>query len=186
MIELQFRSKAPIRTYSGKVFSNYRAYKDFLERDFNERCGYTDCPQFWFGGKRNFQIDHFMPRSSHSHLANTYSNLVYSSSHVNRAKSDDIGDYIDPCDTDYNEHFYRDSGGNIFPKESSAPAKYMYKKLKLYLKRYGIIWTLDQLEQRMFRLQQLIEATGDQDAKELFVSIGMKYNNYKRHLKAVQ
>ena len=186
MIEISFRAKAPTRTYSGKELSDYRGYKSFLEKDFNERCGYTDCYQFWFGGRRNFQIDHFKPKSKHGDLETKYSNLVYSCSYVNRAKSDDIGDYIDPCDTDYNEHFYRDSSGNIFPKSTSASAKYMYKKMKLYLKRYAIIWMLDQLEQRMFKLQELIEATGDKDAKEMFVTIGMKYNDYKKHLRAEQ
>lgn len=186
MSEYQFRKISPIRTYSGKELADYRHYKDYLAIDFNERCGYTDCPHFWFGGKRNFQIDHFKPQSKHPELETKYLNLVYSCSYVNRAKSDDVGDYIDPCDADYNQHFYRDNLGNIFPKENSQPAKYMYKKLKLFLKRYGIIWMLDQLEQRMFKLQELIEATDNDEAKALFVEIGMKYSNYKRYLRAEQ
>ena len=119
-------------------------------------------------------------------LAHKYSNLIYSCSYVNRAKSDDIGNYIDPVDVDYNQHFYRDELGNIYPKENSEAAKYMYVKLKLYLKRHSIIWMLDQLEQRMFKLQELIEATKNEEAKELFIEITMKYNNHKRYLRAIQ
>lgn len=185
MNELEFRNSSPQRTYSGKELTDYRRYKDFLVKDFNSRCGYTDCFDFWFGGKNNFQIDHFIPKSKKPELETIYANLVYSCSYVNRAKSDDLGDYIDPCDTDYNEHFYRDELGNIYPKDDSPSAKYMYIKLKLYLKRYSIIWMLDQLEQRMFRLQEIIESTDNTEAKELLVEITMKYNNHKRYLRAI-
>jgi hypothetical protein len=105
---------------------------------------------------------------------------------VNRAKSNDLGNYLDPCITDYNQHFFRDSAGNIFPEVDSEPANYMYKQLKLYLKRYGIIWMLDQLEQRMYVLQELIENTGDAEATKLFVEITMRYNDYKKYLRAEQ
>jgi hypothetical protein len=184
MSEVIFRDKSPERTYTG-AFKDYRRYKNFLEKDFKSRCGYTDCFDFWFGGKPNFQIDHFKPKSKHPELETTYSNLVYSCSYINRAKTDDIGDYIDPVDIDYNEHFYRDHLGNIYPKETSTSAKYMYIKLKLYLKRYSIIWMLDQLEKKMFKLQELIEATDNPEAKELLVQITMKYNNHKRYLRAI-
>jgi hypothetical protein len=185
MSQLPFRDSTPKRSYTGKELANYRDYKDYLEKDFNQRCGYTDCHQFWFGSKRNFQIDHFKPIKHFPELETKYSNLVYSCSYVNRAKWD-VGNYIDPCDIDYNQHFYRDELGNIFPKSDSDAAKYMHKKLKLFLKRYGIIWMLDQLEQRMYKLQELIEATGDSEAKELFIEVSFKYNNYKKYLRAEQ
>jgi hypothetical protein len=186
MSQLQFRDTVPKRSYTGKELASYNSYKDYLEKDFNQRCGYTDCQQFWFGGKRTFQIDHFKPVLHFPELETKYSNLVYSCSYVNRAKWHDVGNYIDPCDTDYNQHFYRDGLGNIYPKSDSDPAQYMYKKLKLFLKRYGIIWMLEQLEQRMYKLQELIEATGDADAKELFLEVSFKYNNYKKYLRAEQ
>ena len=55
-----FRHIAPQRTCTKKK-ANYNAYKDFLAEDLNHRCGYTDCADYWFGGKRCFQIDHFKP-----------------------------------------------------------------------------------------------------------------------------
>jgi len=186
MNQYQFRTDKPMRSYTGNELVNYRGYKDFLETDFNQRCGYTDCHQFWFGGKRTFQIDHFKPQKYFPELETKYFNLVYSCSYVNRAKWHDSGNYIDPCDSDYNEHFYRDGLGNIFPKANSEAANYMYKKLKLFLKRYAIIWMLDQLEQKMFKLQELIEATGDAEAKALFLEVSFNYNNYKKYLRAEQ
>jgi hypothetical protein len=184
MNKLNFRDTSPSRNYTGKELTDYKRYKDSLEKDFCKRCGYTYCQQDWFGGKRNFQIDHFKPKSIHPELETKYSNLVYSCSYVNRAKSDDIGTYIDPCDIDYNEHFYRDELGNIYPVETSDSAKYMYKKLKLYLKRYSIIWMLEQLEIKKEHLWKLIEEHEDPDAKDLYILIDRQYVNYKKYLTA--
>jgi hypothetical protein len=186
MSEIAFRNESPQRTYLGKELLDYRRYKDSLVIDFKHRCGYTHCLDFWFGGKTNFQIDHFKPKSKYPELERNYKNLVYSCSYVNRAKSDDFGFYIDPVDEDYNLHFYRDELGNIYPRDNSPSAKYMYIKLKLYLKRHSIIWMLDQLEQKMFTLQDLIEESKNPIAKELLVAITMRYNNYKRHLRSIQ
>lgn len=180
MSKLNFREDPPQRNYFGVELNDYRGYKDSLEIDFAQRCGYTYCQQDWFGGKKNFQIDHFKPKSLHPELTTKYSNLVYSCSYVNRAKSNDIGNYLDPCDVDYNEHFYRDELGNIYPVETSESAKYMYIKLKLYLKRYSIIWMLEQLERRMEVLRTIIELTSDENAKELFIAITFQYMNYKK------
>lgn len=187
MSSLDFRDKTkpPVRTYSGKELKDYKSYKNHLESDFKQRCGYSNSHHDWFGGKRNFQIDHFKPKSIHPELETKYSNLVYSCSYVNRAKSDDIGNYIDPCDTDFNDHFYRDELGNIYPVEKSEPAKYMYRKLKLYLRRYSIIWMLEQLEIKKEHLWELIQKYGDQEAKDLYILIDRQYMNYKKQLTAV-
>lgn len=185
MNHINFRNISPKRTYVGKELKDYRKYKDALEKDFGERCGYTCCHQSWFGGKRNFQIDHFKPRSIYPDLETKYSNLIYSCSYVNRSKSDNEGIYIDPCDVDYNDYFYRDDLGNIYPVESSEVAKFMYVKLKLYLKRYGIIWMLEQLEIKMECLRMLIDEGDNTEAKDLFIAIAFKYMDYKKYLNAV-
>ncbi|HRH48673.1 MAG TPA: HNH endonuclease domain-containing protein [Panacibacter sp.] len=186
MIQLKFRGKSPCRTYNGKELSDYKYYKNHLVLDFNRKCGYSDCSHSWFGGQNNFQIDHFKPKSKFPKLETKYSNLVYSCSYINRAKSDDLGTYLDPCDEDYNDHFYRDELGNIYPKDDSDTARFMYLKLKLYLKRYGIIWMLEQLEIKMNKLKILIEETDDQEAKDLLIAITFKFLDYLKYLKAVQ
>lgn len=186
MNKLSFREKegTPERTFKGKEHKTYRAYKAHLQKDFKKKCGYTNCLDDWFGGVTTFHIDHFLPQSKYPKLKTKYSNLIYSCSYVNRAKSNDEGDYLDPCDADYNEHFYRNELGQIFAEPSSIEAIYMHKKLKLYLKRYSIIWMLEQLEQRMFKLQQLAVVSDDPTIKDLFFEIGTKYNDYKRYLRA--
>lgn len=146
-----FRQKSPARSLV-KRKKNYREYKDELARDFNHRCGYTDCSDFWFGGQHTFQIDHLKPWSKYPALKTDYSNLVYCCSYVNRAKwDDDSPHYLDPCTVDYNDHFERDDNGYIMGK--SADAKYMVKTMHLNLTRYAIIWKLDILDDIITRLK---------------------------------
>ena len=152
-----FRDHSPKRTCT-KSYTNYRSYKEYLATDFSNRCGYTNCPDFWFGGKDNFHIDHFLPWKKYPafpNLKTDYSNLVYSCSYVNISKSDDEGNYLDPCNEDYNKHFTRDKYGAILPNPKSNKAVYMHQKLKLYLGRYKTIWMLDKLESQMQELIKL-------------------------------
>lgn len=164
----KFRNNHPARTYMGTE-TNYRRYKPYLAKDFFGRCGYTDCPDIWFGGKNNFHIDHFIPWKNHPkkpNLKTDYSNLVYTCSYVNILKSDDEGKYIDPCKVDFNQHFSRDNIGNIIPNPKSKEANYMYIKLKLYMKRYQVIWLLDNLLTKMEQLKVVIESIHDGDQKD--------------------
>lgn len=159
----KFRQKAPVRTFK-KTYATYTDYKPYLQTDFNKRCGYTDCSDLWFGGVGTFHIDHHKPWKKYPkepNLKTDYANLVYCCSYVNILKSDDIGDYIDPCDIDYNDHFERGKSGEIIPMKKSKPANYMYTKLKLYLQRYEIIWTLDNLFRKMQRMEDVIAKETD-------------------------
>lgn len=183
---MKFREKQPSRTCI-KAYTNYRSYKPFLAEDFFNRCGYTDCSDFWFGGMNNFHIDHFIPWKqfpNNPKLKTDYKNLVYCCSYVNILKSDDLGTYIDPCNEDYNKHFQRDNIGAI--TAITPRATYMYKKMKMYLYRYQIIWTLDKIFEKMKILEKVIKRTKNQKAKDLYIELSFEYNNYIEYLKANQ
>lgn len=184
-----FRLSAPHRTCT-KIYASYRSYKKYLAEDFNTRCGYTDCSDFWFGGKNTFHIDHFKPFSKNPKLENEYSNLVYCCSYVNILKSDDEGDYLDPCNTDFNEHFERAADGSIVPIINSKQAKYMYNKLQLGLSRYRIIWMLDEILLRLQKLQEVIKNTSDtkikNDLRITHSELAEEFTNYLGYLKAQQ
>lgn len=182
-----FRNEHPKRTFE-KTYAKYGSYKPHLAKDFFNRCGYTDCPDFWFGGTNNFHIDHFIPWKNYPdkpELKTDYKNLVYSCSYINILKSNDEGDYIDPCDVDFNSHFERDGLGNIIPKKESVHANYMFKQLKLYMKWYQIIWVLELLFEKMEKLQIVIEDTDEGDLKnDMLITQGqlaglmLKYKKY--------
>jgi uncharacterized protein (TIGR02646 family) len=186
--KIPFRQTAPKRSYNGPELSSYRKYKKQLQEDFNQRCGYTDCPDFWFGGVTNFQIDHFKPKSKFPALTTHYPNLVYSCAFVNRAKSNDFDEkmYLDPCEVDYNKHFSRDENGNIFPVPGSPAAQYMYKKMKLYLKRYGIIWMLTTLQEKMQILSDAIKKVKHEPNRQklvaLYYELSRSFQNYFAYL----
>ncbi|WP_139796208.1 MULTISPECIES: HNH endonuclease signature motif containing protein [Enterobacter] len=166
-MKVNFRNHNPIRKFT-KKYATYTAYKKYLAEDFNYRCGYTDCPDFWFGGQDNFHIDHFIPWKNHPEqpaLKTDYSNLVYCCSYVNILKSNDESNYLDPCSVDYNQHFYRDVTGHIKPISGSLAASYMYSKLKMYMRRYQIIWMLDNLFEKLQSLSCAIEETKDESLK---------------------
>jgi hypothetical protein len=184
-----FRNISPNRTCS-KVYKSYRSFKPYLASDFNKRCGYTDCPDFWFGGKNNFHIDHFKPFSKNPKLATEYSNLVYCCSYVNILKSDDEGDYIDPCDVDFNDHFDRAKDGSILPKDSSIEAKYMYSKLHLGLSRYSLIWKLDEIYDKLIKLQNEIKNPKNinikNDLRIVHSELAEEFVSYLQYLKVNQ
>jgi uncharacterized protein (TIGR02646 family) len=184
-----FRTLTPKRTCT-KIYASYRSYKKSLASDFNSRCGYTDCPDFWFGGKNTFHIDHFKPFSKNPALATDYGNLVYCCSYVNILKSDDEGEYLDPCDIDFNQHFERDDDGSIIPKSDSKEAKYMFSKLQLNLSRYKFIWKLDVLWSSLLKLQEKINdpqnLTMKNDLRILHSELAEEFTEYLKYLKSVQ
>lgn len=185
-----FRDHQPTRTYTGS-FSTYTKYKPFLAADFSNRCGYTNCSDSWFGGRNNFHIDHFIPWKNYParpELKNDYSNLIYSCSYVNILKSNDEGNYIDPCIIDFNLHFTRDNVGRISPVPTSPQGVYMFKKLKLYMKRYQVIWLLDNLRDKVTNLSIVIKTLPPgqqrQDLLEMHFELSdmfMKYLKYLQH-----
>lgn len=173
-----FRKSHPVRTYSGKVKKNYRDYKSDLAADFKNRCGYTDCSDRWFGGKSSFHIDHFIPwKHNPNKLKTDYANLVYSCSYVNILKSNDQGNYLDPCQVDFNQHFFRSTSGEIHPHPDSKQAVYMHQRLKLNTKRYQIIWMLDQLYAAMEELSAIIELN---ENDENIVNLKIKHSDITR------
>lgn len=184
-----FRTTFPQRTCTIRK-ANYRDYKSYLANDFNHRCGYTDCKDYWFGGNNNFHIDHFIPwkgKANATALKCDYQNLVYCCSYVNIAKSNDEGPgkYLDPCNVDFNQHFYRDNTGQIWPNSKSSEAKYMHSKLKLFLKRYQLIWLLDQLEDRMQKLSRIIQSNNgaDNESSILLADLVIEYQRYQNYLR---
>lgn len=158
-----FRKTHPIR--SNKTINNYKNHKTDLAKDFQNRCGYCNGHDQWLGREYVFQIDHFIPKSKYPDYEHRYSNLVYSCPYCNRAKSDDwpsnnpaektVGNkgYIDPCEADYCQTFYRDSEGRIYYENDIG--EYMYKRLKFYLTRHSTLWCLDTLHDLKKELHQI-------------------------------
>ena len=199
------RKAIPVRTctkvYTGK--NGYRRYKPYLQIDFNSRCGYCDELDFWSNGLRGFQIDHFAPKKSSlfPHLANEYSNLVYSCFFCNNSKSDkwvslkhnvsvvNNTGFIDPCSKEYDNHLHRNVKGEILYK--SKLGEYIFKELKLGLPRRSILWKIDQIQVLIEDVEEALNkskkhTTAFKKLKEQHHKLLIEFYKYfKKHRKSV-
>ncbi len=148
--------------------ADYKKYKEPLRSDFNKSCGYCDDSDFYMGGKRGFQIDHFKPQKHFIELEAVYSNLVYACPFCNRAKWDKWEEkegFIDPCEDEYDEHLYRNTEGQICSK--TPQGNYIRKELKLNLKRHELIWIVEKLSEQLAEINKFIEELGRGHEKRL-------------------
>lgn len=166
----KIQRQKPVRTCS-KSYADYKSFKPYLVLDFNNRCGYCDSHDKFFGGLKNFQIDHFKPHSIPLFLSlkHTYENLIYSCQSCNRAKSNkwknDDG-FIDPCDVDYATYISRDNYGKI-KHNNTERGKYIYLNLNLFLKRHEFLWVIEKLETQKDEIRELRKEISSEDVNTL-------------------
>lgn len=165
IMENKFREYTPKHSVLKQEYKNYTTYKKYLIEDFHHRCGYCHDHDKFFGGTRNYQIDHFVPKTRFRDLETKYDNLIYSCPFCNRSKWDkwvgttpdenikDNKGFVHPCDDDYEKHFIRNEKFEIIPTDEIG--QYMYKELCLYLKRHSIINFLDRLDSKIIKIKKL-------------------------------
>jgi hypothetical protein len=61
-----------------EVSGGYAAFRPYVRADFRQCCGYCCLHEFWVGGERNFELDHYRPESLFPHLITDFYNLRYS------------------------------------------------------------------------------------------------------------
>lgn len=71
----------------GPCYSRYRYYRNWLRDEFSFRCVYCLRRETWLTQERDYQIDHFLPKSSHSAIEHSYDNLVYACTQCNGTKA---------------------------------------------------------------------------------------------------
>lgn len=123
MATFQRRKPAPV------INGGYLLYRPFLREDFRHCCAYCLLHEFWAGGERNFEIDHFRPASRFPHLIGEYENLFYACHVCNQVKSDHwvppgleaAGiSLVDLCDSDWGVHYRLELNGTLEPLTASA------------------------------------------------------------------
>jgi hypothetical protein len=97
--------------------------------DFDCTCHWCLVPEFYAGGERNFELDHFRPRNRFPEQVNQYFNLYYACHPCNLVKRDTwptpeiaargIG-FVDLCVDPVSAHFQVLSDGSIVPLTDSA------------------------------------------------------------------
>ncbi|MCT7567824.1 HNH endonuclease [Aliarcobacter butzleri] len=168
----KIQKQKPIRTCK-KTYTDYKSFKPYIVTDFNNRCGYCDSHDKFFGGLKNFQIDHFKPHSIPAFLSlkHEYKNLIYSCQSCNRAKSNkwkDTEGFIDPCDIDYDTFIFRDTNGKIKHNETTQ-GEYIHSNLNLFLKRHEFLWIIEKLENQKNEIKELRNSTPEIDSNTLIL-----------------
>lgn len=193
------RNKTPKRRDIQTQVATWRDHKADLKIDFDSRCAYCDA----FDGYRHtyFEVDHFIPKSFFRPLGNItdtqYSNLVYSCKFCNNIKlnkwpsksetifNDGKTGFVDPCDDEYDKHFYRNDDGAIM--WASELGKWMHTiAFKFDERERGIrlLWNLQRLNELIQKLQPLVEGlnkTGVAYSESHAKLLGYTTEYYKVH-----
>lgn len=178
------KQKIPKRSYKGEKWKSNSLNKKKLVIDFEKKCAYCDDPDYYSGGYNSYHVDHFAPKKLFRQLEFTYENLVYSCPYCNQAKSDkwvgktseenivDNRGFEDPCSEKYNFHLKRDENGKIISKTEIG--EYMYRELKLYLKRHQLIYNLEKIRALIKKLETKVSKMKEErkSTSELEKTIG--------------
>ena len=82
-----YPSKPHVRQHGPEGYSQYRQYRNWLRDEFAFRCIYCLRRETWLTMSRDYQIDHFLPKSEHPDVTRDYDNLVYACSECNGTKA---------------------------------------------------------------------------------------------------
>jgi len=171
-----------IKTIKRRKYTIQRDYtecKEILAEDFQQMCGY--CGKDRKVLLKQFQIDHFAPKSKFPEKKNVYENLVLACPQCNRLKSDKwIGEnsevsndgekgFVDPATEEYNEHLFREDSGKIMYK--TEVGKYMYNLLKFNIRRTDLIWKIIKLSELKNELKKSLKYSPDDEGNRKFVEI---------------
>jgi len=76
-----------VRRHGPQGYSKYRQYRNWLRDEFSFRCVYCLRRETWLTSRRDYEIDHFLPKSEHRDVERDYDNLVYACSECNGTKA---------------------------------------------------------------------------------------------------
>jgi len=136
------------RTIPTETNRPYQKYREQVRNDFHECCAYCLLSELVSGGRENFELDHFKPKSlpEFNHLVNDFSNLYYACHPCNHLKSNKWPTialanngyrFFDPCKEKFSQHF------NLLPNGTWQPltkvAQYTEEQLRLNRKHLCVI-----------------------------------------------
>ena len=82
-----YPSRPHVRRHGPQGYSKYRQYRNWLRDEFSFRCVYCLRRETWLTLRRDYEIDHFLPKSEHRDVERDYDNLVYACSECNGTKA---------------------------------------------------------------------------------------------------
>lgn len=110
------------------VAGNYAGFRIHVRQDFRRCCAYCLLHEFWAGGERNFELDHFRPVSRSPELERDFYNLYYACHVCNQLKHDHWPEFaleqqgtgfVNLCRDDFAQHYALLDDGRL---EALSPA----------------------------------------------------------------
>jgi hypothetical protein len=205
---IRFRSHTPTRRENptkSPTGNSWADHKEDLKEDFKNKCGYCDS----YDGYRHtyYEVDHFIPKDflkkNYKLFSLTdYKNLVYSCKFCNNSKrakwpsksrktfNDGLKGFVDPCDKNYNTHFYRTADGGIMWR--TPLGKWMFTTAFKFDERQQaikILWNLYRLEEVINALT--IQLTKHREKTKVYKNMKSKigdfcFQYYKYHQELIR
>ncbi|MBB6372283.1 HNH endonuclease signature motif containing protein [Chryseobacterium shigense] len=190
----RFRKATPKRRKIIASVAKYNDHRNDLIIDFDNRCGYCNDIDVW----RTvwFELDHFVPKKYLKTIKDTdYSNLVYACRSCNNSKrahwptgnefihNQNNEGFIDPCEDNYDDQFYRCPDGKIM--YHTELGKWMYYKLKFHKPQHEIIYRIEQLDSLIEDCENLLSVIDSQILKDRMLILYREYRNYTKQLSSI-
>ena len=129
-----YPSKPHVRSHGPQGYSEYRQYRNWLRDEFSFRCIYCLRREEWLTMGRDYQIDHFLPKSAHPDVERDYDNLVYACSECNGTKA---AKYLpSPECVAYGKCLRVDENGEIHALDEQGHGKTIIEALGLDAPKY--------------------------------------------------
>lgn len=129
-----YPSQPHVRRHGPLGYSEYRQYRNWLRDEFSFRCVYCLRRETWLTQRRDFEIDHFLPKCEHREMERDYDNLVYACSECNGTKA---AKYLpSPESVAYADCLRVDESGEIHAVEDSAAGVAIIEALRLNAPEY--------------------------------------------------
>lgn|ERR1035437_4071089 len=119
-------------------YPRYGMYRNWLRDEFVFTCIYCLRRETWGTLRRDWELDHFVPKSIRPELMLDYDNLVYACSTCNRGKAAKFAP--NPCEVAYGSCVEVDEKGEIHPIAGSAHGVDLIESLGLDAEDYNEMW----------------------------------------------
>ena len=143
----------------------YRDWKLILRAEGRSQCVYCAIGEYYFGGYRNYHVEHYRPKRKFPALTNIIRNLFYSCSICNAFKGSDwpnepddefaLAFYPDPSAVDYGAIFQVSPVSHVVAGTNTASS---YVVERLFLNRPQLI-----LHRRLLAVKKRMRALLDAD-----------------------
>ena len=110
-----YPSRPHVRRHGPQGYSEYGQYRNWLRDEFSFRCIYCLRRETWLMTRRDFELDHFLPKSEHPDVGRDYDNLVYACRECNGTKA--VKFLPSPEVVAYGECLFVDQDGEIHARD---------------------------------------------------------------------